>query len=363
MRIAVNARVTAFATGGQQRVASEVMRRLGPVNAIAPATPLSGLKGHIWEQTTLAWRARGQLLWSPSATGPLLSRRQVVTLHDVAFLDEPAFFSSAFRLLYERLTPALAQIAARVVTVSQFSRGRILNSFAVSPEKVVVIGNGVSENFRPQNAADIAHTRAALDLPPRYFLLQATSDRRKNLAGALQAWREALPGLPDDLHLVVSGNMGRSHVFGKSELEMTAPRSRAVGYVAEEHMAPLLAGAEAFLFPSLYEGFGMPILEAMACATPVLTSAATATQEVAAGRALLVDPTSIADMARGIVEMARDGDLRTRLAAEGAAHAAKFTWDDVGQRYRDLFAEVARELLGAKAGAVPRVTLGASRRL
>ena len=71
MRIAVNARVTAFATGGQQRVASEVMKRLGPVNAIAPARPLSGLKGHLWEQTALAWRARGQLLWSPSATGPL----------------------------------------------------------------------------------------------------------------------------------------------------------------------------------------------------------------------------------------------------------------------------------------------------
>jgi glycosyltransferase involved in cell wall biosynthesis len=346
MRIAVNARVTAFATGGQQRVASEVMRRLGPVDVIAPAKPLGGIKGHIWEQTALAWRARGKLLWSPSATGPLVSRRQVVTLHDVAFLDEPQFFSSSFRLLYERLTPALARVAARIVTVSEFSRSRILKSFATPPEKVVVIGNGVSENFRPQSAAAIARTRAALDLPPRYFLLQATSDRRKNLAGALEAWKEALPALPDDLHLVVSGHTGRSHVFGKSDLAVAAPRSHAVGYVAEEHMAPLLAGAEASLFPSLYEGFGMPILEAMACATPVLTSAATATQEVAAGKALLVDPTSISDIARGIVELSRNGDLRARLAAEGVAHAAKFTWDDVGRRYLKLFAEVERETIG-----------------
>jgi glycosyltransferase involved in cell wall biosynthesis len=346
MRIAVNARVTAFATGGQQRVATEVMRRLGPVDVIAPTKPLGGIKGHLWEQSALPWRARGKLLWSPSATGPLVMRRQVVTLHDVAFLDEPQFFSRSFRLLYERLTPALARVAARIVTVSEFSRSRILKSFATPPEKVVVIGNGVSENFRPQSEAAIAATRAALDLPKRYFLLQATSDRRKNLAGALEAWREALPALPDDLHLVVSGHMGRSHVFGKSELDLAAPRSRAVGYVAEEHMAPLLAGAEAFLFPSLYEGFGMPILEAMACATPVLTSAATATQEVAAGRALLVDPTSIADIARGVVELSRNGDLRARLAAEGVAHAAKFTWEDVGQRYLKLFAEVERETVG-----------------
>jgi glycosyltransferase involved in cell wall biosynthesis len=348
LRIAVNARVTAFATGGQQRVASEVMKRLGPVNVIAPAKPLGGVRGHLWEQTELAWRARGHLLWSPSATGPLL-RRQIVTLHDVAFLDEPQFFSASFRMLYEYLTPALARVAARIVTVSEFSRRRILESFGTPPEKVVVIGNGVSANFRPQSVAEIARTRAALDLPPRYFLLQATSDRRKNLAAALQAWSRALPDLPDDLHLVVSGNLDRGHVFGKLDVAMTAPRMRAVGYVAEEHMAPLMAGAEAFLFPSLYEGFGMPIIEAMACATPVLTSAATATQEVAADKALLVDPKSVDDIARGIVALSRDADLRARLAAGGPAHAAKFTWEDVAQRYIGLFEDVERESLGAGA--------------
>src|ERR1700722_2483501 len=116
-------------------------------------------------------------------------------------------------------------------------------------------------------------------------------------------------------------------------------------------MTPLMAGAEAFLFPSLYEGFGMPIIEAMACATPVLTSAATATQEVAADRALLVDPKSVDDIARGIVALSRDADLRTRLAAEGPAHAAKFTWEDVAQRYIRLFAEVECEGGGATAGA------------
>jgi glycosyltransferase involved in cell wall biosynthesis len=362
LRIAVNARVTAFATGGQQRVASEVMKRLGPVKVIAPAEPLSGVKGHIWEQTALAWRARGHLLWSPSATGPLLCRRQIVTLHDVAFLDEPQFFSTSFRVLYQRLTPALARAAARVVTVSEFSRARILESFGTPPEKVVVIGNGVSPNFCPQSAAQIAGTRGALDLPQRYFLLQATSDRRKNLVGALQAWRSALPELPDDLQLVVSGNLERTHVFGKPDLAVAAPRVRAIGYVAEEHMAPLMAGAEAFLFPSLYEGFGMPIIEAMACGTPVLTSAATATREVAGDKALLVDPASIEDMARGIVELSRNAELCARLRAGGPAHAANYAWEDVAQRYVKLFEEVDRERVDEAASA-RLVDVDASRRL
>jgi glycosyltransferase involved in cell wall biosynthesis len=354
MPIAVNARVTAFATGGQQRVASEVMKRLGPVKVIAPAKPLSGIQGHLWEQTALAWHARGHLLWSPSATGPLASPHQIVTLHDVAFLDTPQFFSTAFRKLYEYLTPALARTAARIVTVSEFSRSRILDRFAAPPEKVVVIGNGVSPNFCPQSAGQIARTRAALDLPARYFLLQATSDRRKNLAGAVQAWVKALPELPEDLHLIVSGNLDRGHVFGVGDPTLSAPRLRGIGYVAEEHMAPLMAGAEAFLFPSLYEGFGMPIVEAMACATPVLTSAATATQEIAAGKALLIDPTSIEDMARGIVELAGSADLRMRLAIDGLVHAAKFDWEDVAQRYIKLFEEVERESVGRSAAAVQR---------
>ena len=352
MRIAVNARVTAFSMGGQQRVAAEVAKRLGDVEIIAPSKTLSGVKGHLWEQTVLPWRARGKLLWSPSATGPLAMRHQVVTLHDVAFLDMPQYFSRSFRLLYRWLTPALARRAARLVTVSEFSRRRILDCFGASPERVVVIGNGVSSHFRPQSPMAIAATRAALGLPSRYFLLQATSDKRKNLVAALEAWREALPDLPTDLFLVVSGNLDRAHVFGKAEHALDGPRIRSVGYVAEEHMAPLLAGAEAFLFPSLYEGFGLPIVEAMACATPVLTSAATATAEVAANKAMLVDPTSIADMARAIIALAADQNLRARLAAAGPAHAAKFTWDDVARRYLDLFAQVEREAASQSAGAL-----------
>ena len=343
MTIAVNARVTAFSMGGQQRFTAELIKRLGEIEIISPGQQLNGAKGHLWEQTVLPWRARGKLLWSPSATGPIAMGHQVVTIHDVAFLDAPQFFSRSFRTLYAAITPLLARRAVRVVTVSNFSRERIVARLGAAPDRVSVFGAAVSDQFGPQSPDRIAKTRAALHLPQRYFLLQATSDRRKNLAGALRAWTKALPGLPENLFLVVAGNLDRAHVFGKADHIVAAPRVVPIGFVAEEHMAPLLAGAEAFLFPSLYEGFGLPIIEAMACGTPVLTSAATATEEIAADKALLVDPASVADIARGVVDLAQNAELRRRLAEEGPAHAAKFAWDDVARRYLNLFAEIERQ--------------------
>jgi glycosyltransferase involved in cell wall biosynthesis len=343
MRVVVNKRVAAFAMGGQQRVTVEILNRLQGVEAIAPAQPLAGLAGHLWEQSILPWKARGCVLWSPSATGPLLHGRQVVTLHDVAFLDVPEFFAPNFVRLYRTLMPLLARRAARVVTVSQFSRQRIAATLGISAAKVDVVANGVSAQFHRHSPDEIARTRAALDLPARYILLQATSDRRKNLARTLAAWRQVCGSLPAEISLVVSGNLGRAHVFGGEAFDINTPRTRALGFVDDQHMGPLMSGAEAFLFPTLYEGFGLPIIEAMACGTPVLTSAATATQEVAGDHALLVDPASEASIGQGILTLCTDPSLRERLAGEGIAHASRFSWDDAARAYERIFAAVAGE--------------------
>ena len=343
MRLAVNARVVSQAMGGQQRVTAEILSRLGDVEAMAPARPLGGVKGHLWEQTALAWRARGKLLWSPSASGPLSVRRQVVTVHDVAFLDVPEFFAPNFVRVYAALIPRLARRVDKVVTVSEFSRQRIAHLFGLDPETVDVIPNGVSAHFRRYGADAIARTRAALRLPPRYLLLQATSDRRKNLKRTLEAWRAAQASAPPDLVLAVTGNLARAHVFGDLGPIDETPRTHLLGFVDEAHIGPLMAGAETFLFPSIYEGFGMPIVEAMACGAPVLTADATATSEVAGGAALLVDPLDTQSIAEGISRMIVDAPLRERLRAAGFERAQAFDWDDAAGLYRELFSRLGAQ--------------------
>jgi glycosyltransferase involved in cell wall biosynthesis len=345
VRLAVNARVVAQAMGGQQRVTAEILKRLGPCEAIAPRRPLGGAAGHAWEQGVLPFRAAGRLLWSPSASGPLAVKRQVVTLHDVAFLDHPEYFSKTFARVYSALIPRLVRRVAKVVTVSEFSRQRIAAWCGLDARDIVVIGNGVSPNFRRYSEDEIARTRAALGLPGRYVLLQATADKRKNLKRSLEAWAAALPDLDGDVTLAVTGNLARAHVFGDIGPISETPRTKLLGFVDEAHIGPLTAGAEAFLFPSIYEGFGLPIVEAMACGAPVLTSDASSTAEIAGGAALLVDPLDVRSIAAGIVRLMRDAESRERLRAGGVVRARVFDWDDAAARYRALFAELGAATL------------------
>jgi glycosyltransferase involved in cell wall biosynthesis len=343
--LAVNARVTAFAMGGQQRVAHEVMKRLPDAALIMPGKPLGGIKGHAWEQAVLPIRAAGRLLWSPSATGPLLYPHQVVTVHDTAFLDVPEYFAPSFVKLYKALVPRLVRSVSKVVTVSEFSRQQMAKCMGLSADRIEVIHNGVARHFTPYAPAALAATRAALDLPGRYILVQATSDKRKNLARTLDAWRAVASALPQDLHLVISGNLSRAHVFGDaSDMNLEGPRVRVIGFVAEEHMGPLMAGAEAFLFASLYEGFGLPVLEAMAAGTPVITGNATALPEVAGDAAMLVDARSAKAIGCAMLDLIERPLLAQTLKTRGFQRARLFTWEKAAEHYGAIFEslEVAR---------------------
>ena len=342
MRLAINARFTGQPQGGQQRVGSEISRRLsGNPLMIAPGRPLDGLKGHAWEQAVLPLRAAGTLLWSPSATGPVSHKNQVVTLHDVAFIDHPEFFSPQFVRLYRLLMPALLSRAAHVVTVSDFSRARIIAHYGLDPSKVTTIYNGVGETFRQFTAAEIAATREALQLPERYLLLQATADRRKNLSRALSAWGAVTATVDPDISLVVTGRVAGSRVFGAGDALPEPPRTRYLGFVPDEQLGPLTAGALGFLFPSLYEGFGLPIIEAFACGAPVITGNTSAMPEIAGDAALLVDPTSERAIAEAMLSLISDATLRTQLIERGLERVTRFSWDKAASQYQALFDALA----------------------
>jgi glycosyltransferase involved in cell wall biosynthesis len=183
-----------------------------------------------------------------------------------------------------------------------------------------------------------------LGLPTsRYVLAQATADRRKNLGRIVEAWSAIAPVVPDDIWLVVTGNPGRSHIFGQTAPSLSGPRIRQLGFVAEEALPVLTAGALVFLYPSLYEGFGLPIVEAMAAGTPVITSNTTSMPEVAGPAAMLVSPQSQQDIAAAMLSLLQSHELRERSRQAGFENARRFSWDRASREILEILQRCATE--------------------
>jgi glycosyltransferase involved in cell wall biosynthesis len=339
-QVCVNARAIASNLDGQERVAAEIIKRLPGMQQIMPDRPLAGIKGHAWEQAVLPILARNRLIWSPSATGPVTFRRQVVTIHDTVLFDHPEYFAPSFVRFHTNLIRLLTRRAAAVVTVSEFSRRSLAVAAGMPRDHIQVIYNGVSDHFRLHRPAEIAVTRAAMNLPERYVLCQATSDKRKNLAGTVKAWRAARPHLPKDLMLVVAGNLAGADGFGAASAEIGDPDIRITGDIPEEHTGPLMAGAEVFLFPSLYESSGLPIVESMASGVPIITGNTTALPEVAGRAARLVDASDARDLSNALIALVSDANAKAILRATGLRRAAHFSWDQAARDYEWTFQRV-----------------------
>lgn len=339
--VAVNARFLHRPITGVERYARAVTARLGAtVRLVVPPRPVHGLTGHLWEQMVLPRRVNGEALWSPANSGPLAVHRQVVTVHDLAPMDHPESFSPSFALWYRLLVPRLVRRARRVMTVSAFSRARLAALTGVPETAVVVAPGAAEEQFRPPSPRATAAVRDRYGLRGRYLFTLGSLEPRKNLSRLLEAWRRSQ--LADRRWtLVVAGRTWRS--LRPVALRRGMAGVRLLGPVPEEDLPALYAGADAFVWPSLYEGFGLPVLEAMACGTAVVTSARGGTAEVAGEAALLVDPTDVDQIARALVTVARDDARRAALSAAGLERAAQFSWEATAERVRRTLEEVAGE--------------------
>lgn len=325
MSLAINGRFLSQRVTGVERYAREVLARSADLaSVVTPSRPIRGMRGHLWEQSVLPARVGRDLLWSPCNTGPLAVARQVVTIHDCAFYDQPEGFSRKFAAWYQFLVPKLARRIRRIITISQFSRERLLDYCQVAPEKIVVIPQGVDQRFQPLSREVIAETRAQLQLPERYILFVGNLAPRKNLLRLLEAWSIVSPRF-SDVSLVLVG--AANQVFRDAGLRQPPPSVITAGYVADEYLPAVYGGAECFAFPSLYEGFGLPVLEAMACGIPVLSSNVTSLPEVAGDAALLVDPYDVEALAAGLDQLLADEVLRQDLSRRGLERAAQFTWE------------------------------------
>jgi glycosyltransferase involved in cell wall biosynthesis len=321
--IAVNARFMTQRITGVQRYAVEVLKRLPELEPITPSNCWRGQRGHLWEQAVLPGKVGDRLLWSPCNVGPLSVKRQVVTIHDCAFHDMPQAVSRGFRLWYSWLLKRLGPRVRRIITVSEFSRQRLIDYLQVDPSKVIAIPNGVDKCFHPGAIENVPTMRARLELPERYILFVGSLDPRKNLLGLLKAWDQISTRL--DCPLVICG--ASSHVFRDASIDRLPERVVLSGYVADDDLPALYAGASLFVYPSLYEGFGLPVIEAMACGTPVVCSSTTSLGEVAGSAACLVNPAEIESIADGILRVAENEALRNDLRGRGLQRAAEFSWD------------------------------------
>ncbi|MEZ4769950.1 MAG: glycosyltransferase family 1 protein [Caldilineales bacterium] len=307
----------------------------------------------LWEQTVLPVAARRHsldLLHGAVNVTPLLGLcPTVVTIHDLSFMRYPQAFPALQRTYLRREVRRSARHARQVIAVSQATRDDVVALFGVSPARVTVVYNGVDAVFTPAPTEEVEAFRRERGLPQRFVLHLGTLEPRKNLARLVQAFAQARQRLPDadDLKLVLAGGKGWDYddIFAAVQRERLHDHVLFPGYVADADLPWLYRAATVFTYPSLLEGFGLPVLEAMACGTPVVTSSVSSLPEVAGDAALLVDPASVDALAGALVRVLSDGTLAAEMRAKGLRQASRFSW----QRTASQTADVYRAALGMSA--------------
>jgi glycosyltransferase involved in cell wall biosynthesis len=339
--IIVNMRSQAAGLTGVQRYAQRLCAALGGgIKTIQPSRALQGLRGHMWEQAVLPMYAGQHLLWSPTNTGPLKVRRQVLTVHDVASLDHPEWFNAKFATWYRWLTPLLVKRVLRVITISEFSQQRLAAITGLDPAHIAVIPPGVDQRFYPRTPEEILKVRQKLQIPSQHYVLSLGSvEPRKNLPRLLEAWSRCVDRLGSDVWLVIAGAPGKKHIFRELKLEHAPAQVRALGFVDDDDLPALYSGALLLAYPSMYEGFGLPVLEAMAAGTVPVTGHSTALPEVAGDAGMLVDVCDVEAIGDAIVTVIEDTAFRDKLRLRGLERSKLFSWERAAQATWGVFAQ------------------------
>lgn len=350
-------------TTGVQRSAYEIVNRLlldasKPHRLFSPKSTTSRMlslpveqqghirHGHLWEQLELPRIVRrvgrNSVLYSPMSSGPLAVTRQVMTVHDLFTIDHPEWYSKAFSTWYQWLLPRLVRRVAYVLANSNYTQERVLDRFRLPEDKVILCYFAQNEHFTPAPIEAVNLFRDTQALPERYVLFIGSIEPRKNLATLVAAWKRSF-SRAQGVKLVIAGGAARRDVFNTAYSGAEALRDPSIhllGFFSDDHLPLLYQGADAFVLPSLAEGFGLPILEAMACGTPVICSDITAMPEISGGAARLVPAREIEAWTEAIDEIMADPELRQRMSAAGIRRAADFSWSTTASSVRAVLEAV-----------------------
>jgi len=310
-----------------------------------------------WEQIALpkAVKEYGcELLQCTSNTAPIYSPVPfIVILHDIIYMESVAIFRKGYTWyqkignMYRRfVVPRILKKAAKVITVSNFERNRIKEFFQLKEEKIVAIYNGVGEHFMQIDDVEyLQHIREKYNLPEHYFFFLGNTDPKKNTKGVLQAYSAYVKKQGEDVKLLMLD-------YDETELvsllqEIGDPNLRKqiylAGYVNNQDLPAIYNMADLFLYPSLRESFGIPMLEAMACGTPVITSNTSSMPEVAGDAALIVDPYNSKEITSAILDLINDKEKREQLIQKGLIRVRAFSWREMAKENLKLYNEVLEQ--------------------
>ncbi|HKP54198.1 MAG TPA: glycosyltransferase family 1 protein [Chloroflexia bacterium] len=312
-----------------------------------------------WEQLVLpfaAARMKLDLLHCPVSVRPFISPCPVViTIHDLIFLRYPKSYHPAKQFYLRAMSRWSAKHARHIIAVSEATRQDAIEMLGVSPCRVTTIHNGVGEQFIPLPSEEIEHFRQQHDLSGRTILYLGTLEPRKNITLLLDAFKE-IEARPEyaDVKLIIGGSKGwyYDEIFATAErLGLTGTdRVRFLGRVPDEELPLWYNVADVFAYPSLYEGFGLPPLEAMSCGTPVVVSNTSALPEVVGDAGLLLNPEDAAGWATAFMDLLNNRAIAQELAARGLRQAQKFNWqraaEETLQVYRKALSHRNRKVRG-----------------
>ena len=341
LTVAVNSRFRLQRITGVQRFAAEVTRGLHHDDVLSlveygHSRCSEGIRGHLWEQLLLPHRVGTRVLFSPANTGPLAVSKQFVVIHDASVWDQPHCFTRSFRQFYQGLLPQLAKRCAKVGTVSRFSKERLLHYLKVPEEKITVLSNAVDSQFVPLEFPSAKSKE-------RYLLCVASLEPRKNFARLIEAWSigKQRGEIPDDVSLKLVGGANPRN-FPTMSCMSNSSTIKWLGRVTDEKLVELYQNAEGFIFPSLYEGFGLPPLEAMACGCPVALSRSSSLPEVggdaflganSSGAAIYFDPRDVENIASSLAGLLTLSEQeRDQIRVNGIKRAATFSWENIARQ-------------------------------